>query len=149
MDEKMKITLEKYVGDINDLDWSTEQIQAILSLLEEKEKNIEGLEATLYVEEETHLDLIRRAEKAETRIKELGIEFDGLHQIIEELTEERDGYKEALNVRKKAIDQATSGIGKLNERIKDLKEGIESILGESTISFTVEKELRNLLKERR
>lgn len=84
MDEKMKITLEKYVGDINDLDWSTEQIQAILSLLEEKEKNIEGLEATLYVEEETHLDLIRRAEKAETRIKELGIEFDGLHQIIEE-----------------------------------------------------------------
>ena len=102
--------------------WYVAHVGHLLSLLEEKEKY-----AARLLDE--GIDFYTQKCKAEARIKELGIEFDGLHQIIEELIEERDGYKEALNVRKKAIDQATSGIGKLNERIKDLEEGIENLPG--------------------
>ncbi len=37
----IKYTLKHYSGDVNDLEWSTEQIQALLSMIKKRDKIIE------------------------------------------------------------------------------------------------------------
>jgi len=44
---------------------------------------------------------------------------------IKELEENNEGIRDALNLRKGALVQATNGIKQLNERIKELEEGIK------------------------
>jgi len=44
---------------------------------------------------------------------------------IKELEENNEGLRDALNLRKGALVQATNGIKQLNERIEELEDGIE------------------------
>jgi len=78
-----------------------------------------------------------------------------LLSYIEELEENNEGLKDALSLRKGALVQATNGIRKLNERIKELEEGVRKashLLESPRIEWATKNAvviLDNLLKEKK
>jgi len=76
------------------------------------------------IEDGEVVDYIKELERVE--------EFNDCMERIKELEENNEGLRDALNLRKGALVQATNGIKQLNERIKELEEGIEKIINYSS-----------------
>ena len=98
MDEKESIkelnyilyTLENYKGDLDDLEWSTTQIKALLSILSEKEKKVEELEKSYEIEKSISLAAIENSHKYDKILIERELRIKSLEEGIEKL------YKLAL-----------------------------------------------------
>ena len=117
--EEVKQRYEKYKSNVSaypDFYRAWQDIGTLLSKIKELEE----------VEEERH------------RFSKLLIEA---RIRIVELEENNEGLRDALNLRKGALVQATNGIKQLNKCIKELGEGIEKYLNDPEFDTNILSEL--------